>query len=256
MVLLLRAGLYEHQEAPSKVHVFECDREATVDIFVEKIKKELPTLTDPNRQKFTMKSKAFIDGCIKNENINQILEEFLPTICEKCSSELIPWKRKTESSFLLDCGELKIIKVPINMCPKCKHLEYPNVLQFGLINIHNKVIISYRMLIEISNVISSSLVEFISLKLQEGGFSEGLSEEFMDTNIVNLSSMIERSSIAVISLLIREDDMNNVVCYICGACPPIANSDGNSKDTIAIDPSYMVYVEDGEEGKYRTQFPL
>ena len=54
---------------------------------------------------------------------------------------------------------------------------------------------------------------------------EGL-EEFQDNNV---ASVIERTSIAVNSLLITGKDLNDVVCLTCGYAPKIVLSDGNSK---------------------------
>ena len=104
------------------------------------------------------------------------------------------------------------------------------------------------MLMELCDqlVIGGSLIDFISAKIQNIGLSEGLSEEFLATNVVNIAKMIEGSGIAVLSLLIQEADLNSVVCYFCGACPKTVSSDGNSKDTVEINSSYMGYDQEGK----------
>ena len=38
---------------------------------------------------------------------------------------------------------------------------------------------------------------------------------------------------------------DKVVCYFCGSCPKCVSSDGNSKDTVLVDTSYMVCEEKG-----------
>ena len=55
---------------------------------------------------------------------------------------------------------------------------------------------------------------------------------------------IELACIAVISTLITPEDMDNVMCLICGACPKIVNSDGNAKDTIKVTDNMKFIYED------------
>jgi hypothetical protein len=82
-------------------------------------------------------------------------------------------------------------------------------------------------LVELSYLLDSgvSMIQVIKDKIQLLCQREGL-EEFQDNNV---ASAIERTSIAVNSLLITGEDMNHVVCLTCGFTPKIVLSDGNSK---------------------------
>ena len=97
-------------------------------------------------------------------------------------------------------------------------------------------------MIELSNTlyIGGSLVETIKRKISVLGECAGLDTDELDINLNNVASLIERASVAVISLIIRPEDMNNVICYYCGPAPKCVNTDGNAKDTIQVTP-HMVY---------------
>ena len=228
---------------------FECDRSATVNLIVDNVKKEFPTLTSEDRKEFMVKSKQFIETMVQSKNIDTLLlQSIKKEKCEKCSTEYVNWGHKAKNALFLDVAELKLINIPVKMCPTCKYLVYPNVLEYGLFCIHNKVLLSYRLLMELCDqmFIGGSLIDFISAKVHNNGLSEGLDYDFLSINLVNIAKMVEGCGIALLSLLIQKDDMNMVVCLYCGNCPKCVNSDGNSKDTVAIDPSYMVYEKEGE----------
>ena len=89
-----------------------------------------------------------------------------------------------------------------------------------------------------------SMIECIKAKLKLLSMREGLSSGVANTNN---ASMIERASVAINSLLITGDDLDQVVCLICGFCPKILCSDGNSKDTISITKNLIYDFERGSE---------
>jgi hypothetical protein len=70
------------------------------------------------------------------------------------------------------------------------------------------------------------MIECIKSKLKLMSMREGLSEGIDNQNN---ASMIERAAVAINSLLINGDDLDAVVCLVCGFCPKIVSSDGNSK---------------------------
>ena len=212
---------------------FECDRVATVRQLVDKIL-QLPSLTEPEQAEFMLKSKNF-ETKISNTNLSESLNEYLPTKCDNCgNSNLKDWKHKTKSSFLFSCGELKLVEIPVRMCTDCKVLSYPDVTQYGFIPLHNKVLISYSYILEIGDslFIGGSLTSYITKKMINLAKCEGLSD--IETNVNNISSLIERSAVAITALLIRENDLNRVMCWLCGRAPKSANTDGNTKDSIRI----------------------
>ena len=75
------------------------------------------------------------------------------------------------------------------------------------------------------------MIECIKARLKLMAVREGLTEDIANNNN---ASMIERVSIAVNALLIKAKDQDEAVCLVCGLCPKIVCSDGNSKDTIHI----------------------
>ena len=59
-------------------------------------------------------------------------------------------------------------------------------------------------------MIGGSLIDFITAKVHNNGLSEGLEYDFLNTNLVNIAKMVEGCGIAVLSLLVQDDDLNNV----------------------------------------------
>ena len=94
-------------------------------------------------------------------------------------------------------------------------------------------------------MIGGSLIDYIMAKVHNNGLSEGIDYDFLNTNLLSIAKTVEGCGIAVLSLLVQNDDLDMVVCMYCGSCPKYVNSDGNSKDTVLVDPSYMVYEEKG-----------
>ena len=115
----------------------------------------------------------------------------------------------------------------------------------GFFPIHNRFLISVDFLLDFYNTLTvgSSSIETIKKKLELLGLCEDISEH-VEKNLVNHASDIEMACIAVISLLITPQDMDDVTCLVCGACPKIVNSDGNAKDTIKVTDNMVFEYED------------
>ena len=91
------------------------------------------------------------------------------------------------------------------------------------------------------------MIECIKSRPKLMAVKEGLMEEIANYNNSN-ASMIERVSIAVNAiLLIKAKDQDEAVCLVCGLCPKIVCSDGNSKDTIHITDNLIYDFESTED---------
>ena len=64
-------------------------------------------------------------------------------------------------------------------------------------------------------VIGGSLIDYIISKVHNNGLSEGLSYDYLNTNILTIAKIVEGCGIAVLSLLVKDEDLNQVVCYYC-----------------------------------------
>ena len=92
----------------------------------------------------------------------------------------------------------------------------------GLFPIHNRFLISVDFLLDYYNTLTvgSSSIETIKKKIKLLGLCEDISEH-VEKNLVNHASDIEMACIAVTSLLITPQAMDDVTCLVCGACPKI-----------------------------------
>ena len=210
--LLITAGLHAESDPKKKNKSFQSDREATVDKIVADVKQMFPSLTSNCKPTFMVKSKQFIQTMVTSSDIGKFLLDFMTDKCEKCLDSLEHWPHKAKNAIFLDVGELKVIDIPVVICPTCKCLVYPDVIQYGLLCLHNKVLLSYRMLMELCDqlVIGGSLIDFVTAKVHNNGLSEGLEYDYLNTNLVNIAKMVEGCGIAVLSLLVQDDDLNKV----------------------------------------------
>lgn len=233
-----------------KASDFKFDRKATVDSVFNKVEKHFPSLTSQKKQQFQVHEKEFTKQICDSKDSSEKLKEYcFQTKCENCTVDLEAWPNRTKNSFLLSVGELKPISIPLKVCPKCKVIVYPDVIQHGLVPIHSKVLITYSMLMEIADnlPIGGSLIDILSAKITNLGCSEGLSNDFTETNVHNIALMIEQAAMSIISLLIGEKDLNAVICYFCGNCPKHVSSDGNTKDSIPIKQNMVFDHDDDSE---------
>ena len=97
------------------------------------------------------------------------------------------------------------------------------------------------------------MIECIKARLKLLAVREGLSEDISNNNN---ASMIERVSIAVNAILIKGEDQDQAVCLVCGLCPKIVCSDGNSKDTIHIKDNLVYDFESNDNIPSLHEFKL
>ena len=93
-----------------------------------------------------------------------------------------------------------VTKIPVKHCVKCNLLLYPQLYDVGLIPLHNKFLISFDYLLELSFLLDSgiSMIEVIKNKVNLLCQREGL--QFKPDH--NTSSTIERFAVAINAVLI------------------------------------------------------
>ena len=118
------------------------------------------------------------------------------------------------------------MKIPVKWCPTCSCAFYPNLYDKGLISIHNKVMVSFDFLMDMINVLRTGgpLTETIQQRIRLLGVSCGIGIEEVETDLKNLAIKIEKSTVALACLLISVSDLDDVMCYICGAAPKNVSS--------------------------------
>ena len=72
-------------------------------------------------------------------------------------------------------------------------------------------------------------IEAVKQKLLLLGHLEGLEKEKLEKNLNNNALALEKIVIATLSIILKGSDLDSVVCYICGKCPKIVCTDGNTK---------------------------
>ena len=119
----------------------------------------------------------------------------------------------------------------MKICLRCKRAYYPDYYQNGILFIHNKFMVSLEVILEFLHVLQlgGSFIEAIKKKFLLLGQLEGLDRESTERDLTSNSIKLEKTVLAVMSILVNGSDMDNVVCYLCGNCPKIVNTDGNTK---------------------------
>ena len=132
-------------------------------------------------------------------------------------------------------GHLVQIEIPLKFCRKCRRVFYPEMYKEGIFPVHNRFLLTIDFLLDFKNTLvqGSSCIEAIKQKLILLAMCEGISSQ-MELNLSNHCKSIEMACIAIISLLITPADMDHVICLVCGICPKIVNSDGNTKGRVQI----------------------
>ena len=128
-------------------------------------------------------------------------------------------------------GHLKEIKIRVKVCSKCRRAFYPEFYENGIIFLHNKFMVTIETILDLNQVLQTggSFVEAIKKKLRLLGQLEGLSKEALETDLNSCALKLEKIVIAVMSLMVKGSDLDDVLCYICGNCPKIVCTDGNTK---------------------------
>jgi hypothetical protein len=119
----------------------------------------------------------------------------------------------------------------VRKCPQCKIAYYPDYTPNGILFIHNKFMLSLELVLELSHVLQlgGSFIEAIKKKFLLLGQVEGLEAETLERDLTSNSIKLEKTVIAVVSMLVKGVDMDQAVCYLCGICPKIVSTDGNTK---------------------------
>ena len=194
-------------------------------------------------------SRSFIDSLLASEeNLSRVLET-LPSVCEFCNMELDIWRAKNPRSYFITLGHIREITIRIMFCKSCKRAFYPEFYENGLIFLHNKFLVTIEMIMDILNTMkqNGSLIESIRDKLLLLGQLEGLDAEVFQKDITNNSVRLEKLVIGVSSLLVTDEDIDDVICYYCGNCPKIVSTDGNTKDSIKVQTNMVYDYEDTKE---------
>ena len=177
----------------------EIDRKKTIDQVINKIIEHFPTFTE-DQTDFLCRNKKFVEELIKSRDTDSVLKEHVPNVCTICSLSLVEWKHKTKNSLMISLGEIKKVKITVNVCTHCKVLYYPDLYHVGIVPIHHKFLLSFDYIVELAYLLESgvSLIEMIKSKLLLLSDREKLS--YVPDN--NVASMIERAAVGVTSLII------------------------------------------------------
>ena len=221
----------ENNKEPSKKESKHyIDFSLTIKDVIAQIKNGFPqSYKDCQESDFVTRSRTFVDSLVvMPEKLEQILQT-IPSKCRYCDHPLHDWSHKEAKSYFLSVGHLKEIKIRVKVCSECRRAFYPEFYENGLIFLHNKFLVTIESILDMINVLQTggSLIEAIRKKVSLLGQLEGLKKEGLETH--NNALKLEKSAIAVMSLLVRGSDWDDVVCYICGVCPKIVCTDGNTK---------------------------
>lgn len=134
-------------------------------------------------------------------------------------------------SYFLSIGHLKEIQIQLKVCPKCRRAFYPEFYENGLMFVHNKFVISIEAILDLNHELQTggSFIEAVKKRMMLLGQLEGLDLEALERDLTNNVLKLEKTVIAVVSTLVRGSDLDEVVCLICGNCPKIVCTDGNTK---------------------------
>ena len=121
---------------------------------------------------------------------------------------------------------MKKVQIPVKWCPKCHRAFYPNLYEKGLISLHNKFLISADFLLDLVNTLKTggALIETIQQRIRLLGATSDIDIEEVETDLSSMSIKLEKSTIALACVLIRVSDLDQVLCYLCGAAPKIVSS--------------------------------
>ena len=131
---------------------------------------------------------------------------------------------------------LKEIQIQLKVCPKCKRAFYPSFYKNGIIFVHNKFMLTIEAILDLGQILSTGggFVETVKQKLLLLGHLEGLDTVNLEKNLNNNALALEKMVIATLSIMLKGSDLDSVVCFICGNCPKIVCTDGNTKVHITV----------------------
>ena len=204
----------------------------TIKDVMQRVKGGFPhSLKDCQESDYMSRSRSFVSSLVViPEKLEQILKT-VPSQCDYCNLPLIDWIHKGAKSYFLSVGHLREINIVVKICSKCKRAYYPDFYQNGLLFLHNKFLITIEAILDLSHVLQTggSSIEVIKKKLLLLGQLEGLDMEALKKDLTNTALKLEKTVIAVMSLLLKGSDLDDVVCFICGIAPKIVCTDGNTK---------------------------
>ena len=131
------------------------------------------------------------------------------------------------------------MKIKVKVCSKCRRAVYPDYYQNGIVFVHNKLMVSLETILDLNQVnqIGGGFVGAIKKKIALLGQLEGIHKETLEADLNSIALKLEKTVIGVMSLLVKGSDLDSVLCYICGICPKLVCTDGNTKVFI-----YFIYI--------------
>ena len=96
--------------------------------------------------------------------------------------------------------------------------------------------ISIETILDLNQVMQSGggFVEAIKKKISLLGQLEGIPQDALETDVNSIALKLEKIVIAVMSIMLKGSDFDSICCYICGNCPKICCTDGNTKVHLII----------------------
>ena len=118
---------------------------------------------------------------------------------------------------------MKVIQMNVKLCPTCERAFYPSFYENGLIFIHNKFALSLEFILDLSALLQTGggFIEAIKKKLLLLGQAEDIKLDFLEKDLNSMALKLEKITIAVLSLILKGSDFDDVACYICGNSPKI-----------------------------------
>ena len=206
------------------------DHRRTVKLLIQNVKAKFPvTYKELREGNFVIESRKFVEQLIgSSQLLNEVLTS-LPERCSSCNELLESWSRDAKA-FFLTLGNLKEVNIKVKYCQKCEVAYYPDFCHKGLIFAHNKFLLSIEFILDILNCLKNSgcVIEYIKDRLLLLAKAEGL-VDIVKKDIANTSVRLEKIVFAIGSLLVTEDDFDDVQCWFCGNCPKFVSTDGNTK---------------------------
>ena len=222
----------------------------TVKTLMQKIRQNFPSSYKSLMEgEFVKNSRSFVDSILNSpEKLQQVLEN-LPLNCELCGETLKLWKHKEPKSFLLALGHIRLVKITVKVCPNCKLAVYPEFYKNGLIFAHNKFLLTIEVILDTLNILKNngSLIQSLEDKLKLLGKLDGIDLDVIERDLTNNSVKIEKLVIGIGSLLVTPCDHDDVTCLLCGNCPKIVCTDGNTKDSIRVTHKMEYNYDDESE---------
>ena len=218
------------------------NRDLTTQVVIDNIVKNFPAMSHIDSSEFLRESRKYVEKLVNTNELQNVLHESSRKFCSSCiDSTLEIWSFQSKQAFFLSMGHMACIDIPVKFCRKCKRVFYPELYSKGVFPIHNRFLITLDFLLEFKNllVMGSSTIEVIKQKILLLSSCEGISEHF-ESNLINHCKNIEMACIGITALLVTPEDMDNVLCLVCGSCPKIINTDGNAKDSLPRSDN-MVY---------------